>query len=956
MYTAGLALRHWRRWCITGLLCLSVGYFSPPVRAVGVNPHLRWQTLESAHFRITFAQGHAALAQHTLVIAESVRAELDPRFEWSPAGKVELVLADYMDMPNGLTYALPYNHIEFFLSPPDRLGYTLEDYDAWLRLLLAHEYTHVLQLDKASYLPKWLRYGFGRFPLLFPGNYQPSMYLEGLAVLDETDAASGVGRGQSAQYAMMMRAEVDHGIRPYDQVTMSGVTEWPAGELPYLYGVNFYQFIAHQYGEHAIFELVQNYSHQIVPFLVNMNVDHVLGENIRTVWQQFGQYLQARYGATPGVQPGEALVQGAQLTHYGYRTRSPVAAGDGSVYFIRDNGVRTPAVMRWNNGVIRHVADIFATPARLHWNRYSGLLLARPEVCHDYDYYFDLYRIDPVSGSVRRLTHCGRYHHAAWSPDGARIAASRIVGARSSLVLLTADGKRVEVLWQARDDTVLGDLDWSPDGARLAAALWRPGRGWAIELFDLQTRRWHALAIQKDANDPRFSPDGDSVLFTSAQGGVFNLRRVAVDGSHLVTLTRVRTGAFAPTQSANGDLFYIGYSAAGFDLHRLKAGNALALPGTMEMGGGKPLPVTAKTVEPGVIHAYSPWSSMRPRYWFPEFAVGPDQFMAGALTSGQDSLGVQTYAADINHEFHHNLTGGSLLYTYSDRFQLGLGRGYQYFDSSGAKSLDRIRRDDEAEFMYSNPLLSSTEHALIISGGLHREHDTNVYLNTGLTPVPVASPTYDETVAGVRLVWSNAHYWPVSIGPNDGRHVQLLAETGHRLPGDFPGNAYRLDWREYVRTGDEASLMVRYTEGYTTTDARAFYLGGSSDTGTGTLLQNFVFGQRGFALHGYRSGEFIGHRMRIEGLTWNLPIAHPERAFTTVPFGSHQLYGRVFVERGAAWDRGGAPQRYYNSYGLELDADLNLLYIINFNFGVGVARGTSAGGETQGYARLTLPY
>ena len=150
--------------------------------------------------------------------------------------------------------------------------------------------------------------------------------------------------------------------------------------------------------------------------------------------------------------------------------------------------------------------------------------------------------------------------------------------------------------------------------------------------------------------------------------------------------------------------------------------------------------------------------------------------------------------------------------------------------------------------------------------------------------------------------------------------------------------------------------MLRYTEGYSTSNARSYYLGGSSDTGTGTLLQNFVFGQRGFALRGYRSGQFIGHRMRIEELAWNLPIAHPERAFTTVPFGVHQLYGRVFVERGAAWDRGGSPQRYYNSYGLELDADLNLLYIINFNLEVGAARGTSPGGETQTYARLTLPY
>ncbi|HEX5339445.1 MAG TPA: hypothetical protein VFX47_01030, partial [Gammaproteobacteria bacterium] len=146
------------------------------------------------------------------------------------------------------------------------------------------------------------------------------------------------------------------------------------------------------------------------------------------------------------------------------------------------------------------------------------------------------------------------------------------------------------------------------------------------------------------------------------------------------------------------------------------------------------------------------------------------------------------------------------------------------------------------------------------------------------------------------------------------------------------------------------------TEAYATQDAQSYYLGGASDAGTGTLLQNFVFGQRGFALRGYPSGQFVGHRMRIEGLAWKTPVLHTERGFITVPFGLHQLSAQVFVERGGAWEQGGAPSRYYNSAGLEVDADLNLLYLLNINLGVGVAHGMSAGGEDQVYARLSLPY
>ncbi|MGH8372432.1 MAG: hypothetical protein ACRETO_06840 [Gammaproteobacteria bacterium] len=948
-------INRWHGLFAAGLLLIFCVY---PLagRAVGIDPWLHWQTLESPHFRITFPEGKETLARHALAVAESVRAKLDPRFDWDPAGKVELVLSDYMDLPNGATTALPYNHIELFISPPDRPDYTLEDFDDWLTLLITHEYTHVLQLDKASGAPRVLRYIFGRFPLWFPGNFQPSMFLEGLAVYDETDSSLGVGRGQGAQFAMLMRAEVDHGVRPYDQVAMSGVTKWPAGTIPYLYGVNFYQFVAQKYGEHAIFDLVQNYSHQVFPFLVNMNVDHVLGSNIRDVWSQFGDYLHAKYQATPGVKPGEVLVQGERLTQSGYQTRSPVAADDGSVFFIRDDAYRAPAVMRWKSGVITHVADIFGTPGRLGWNAHAGLLLARPEICDDYDYYFDLYRIDPADGDVTRLTHCARYHNAAWSPDGTQIAASQLDGAQSSLVLLDANGKLLNTLWQADDDTILGALDWSPDDKSVAASLWRHGRGWGIELFDLKTRSWHVLVLQKDASEPRFTPDGKAVLFTSAAGGVFNLRRIDLSGSGLVTLTRVRTGAFSPVQAADGDLFYIGYSAAGYDLHRLPAADALAEPSAAEDMTNRTVRAPVTPVETSALQDYSPWSTLRPRYWFPELAAGPDQFLAGVTTSGQDSLGIHNYAADIYHEFQHNLTGGTLVYDYSDRFQFALGRGFDFYNTSDNKSLQRIRRNDKAEFTFSYPLLYRLEHAFVATLGLHREQDTDVYDNQVLIPPPTLQPGYDETVAGLRLLWASAHRWPVSVSLNDGRTVQLIAETGRGFPGDYPGNAYRLNWNEYLRTGDESTLMLRYTEGYTTPDAQAYSLGGTSDSGVGTLLQDFVFGQRGFALRGYPSGKFSGHRMRIEGAAWAFPISHPEHSFTTVPFGLHQLSAQVFVERGGAWDQGGAPSRYYNSVGAEVDADLNLAYIINFNLAVGVAHGMSVGGEDQVYARLSLPY
>ncbi|MFI4921675.1 MAG: hypothetical protein ACHQAZ_08565, partial [Gammaproteobacteria bacterium] len=216
--------------------------------ASAVDPNLHWRTLQSEHFTLVYHDGEEQLAHHMLDVAEQTHARLDLWLDWTPEERVQLVLTDHEDLPNGETTPFPRDNVQLFVSPPDDVD-SLEDFDDWFRILITHEYTHVLQLDKATGAPEALRDVFGRNQYLFPGTFNPTMLLEGLAVYDETDAAAGVGRGQSSLYAMYMRAEVEQGVRPWSQVTMAGVSEWPGGTLPYLYGVNFYQFVDKTYGK-----------------------------------------------------------------------------------------------------------------------------------------------------------------------------------------------------------------------------------------------------------------------------------------------------------------------------------------------------------------------------------------------------------------------------------------------------------------------------------------------------------------------------------------------------------------------------------------------------------------------------------------------------------------------------------------------------------------------------------
>ena len=236
-----------------------------------------------------------------------------------------------------------------------------------------------------------------------------------------------------------MRAEVSRGVRPWFQVTMAGVSEWPDGAIPYLYGINFYQFIAATYGRDKISEPVSGYSNHLIPFWVGGNLEDVLGVNRDVIWEKFSGYLEQRYSVPP-YPAGTALTEGERLTRDGYDTSSPRATTDGRVFYIRDDSHEQPALMVWQAGQSsRELAKTY-TPADLDWNPAAGILIARPEICREYYYNFDLYRVDPTNGDTTRLTLCGHYHYAVWSPDGKHIAASRIDLGQSSLVVGLAHG------------------------------------------------------------------------------------------------------------------------------------------------------------------------------------------------------------------------------------------------------------------------------------------------------------------------------------------------------------------------------------------------------------------------------------------------------------------------------------------------------------------------------------
>jgi Zn-dependent protease with chaperone function len=160
------------------LVLLAILAWAFPAQA-RFDPRFSWRTIETAHFRVHYHNGLEAIAPRAAEIAEEAHRQLAPALLWQPADKTELVLADVSDLPNGMATPFPYNRMVIYLTPPLEQPFSLTGREDWLRLVIVHEYTHILHLDAAHRLPAWLRRVLGR--TYFPNALQPQWLIEGLA-------------------------------------------------------------------------------------------------------------------------------------------------------------------------------------------------------------------------------------------------------------------------------------------------------------------------------------------------------------------------------------------------------------------------------------------------------------------------------------------------------------------------------------------------------------------------------------------------------------------------------------------------------------------------------------------------------------------------------------------------------------------------------------------------------
>jgi hypothetical protein len=958
-------------------------------------PNARWLTLETPHFELHFYPDEQEFAIQSARVAERAYRLITRYLNWEPGGRISVVLTDQGDAANGGASSVPYNFIYAYGAPPDGMD-ELSDFDDFVKLLITHEFTHVVHLDTIlSWCPRFVDSILGK--IYAPNLAQPTWFIEGLAVLMETRQTTA-GRLRSSFFDMHLRVPfLEERVLGLDAVSVGyGPLVYPGGSVPYLYGSNLLRYMEDRYGPEKIREISHRYADTCIAGGINRVAWASVGRPYTNafgadIWNDWKRSASHKYALQIEEAERRGLTTARRLTFDAPSPRGtlprPIFFRDGTLIYQRENNDEEPAYVRLDP----------ATGAREELMAAHGGGPASPTpdgrgfVFQRVDYiplgwrvsgyahltWDDIYLYDIERRSVRPLTRGSRAHEPDVSPDGSQIACVVSSDGRPRQLAVVPIGGGAPQVLAPNVPGIAYTPAFSPDGKVIAYSRMKPGGFRDIHLYDLDARTDRALTVDRAMDvDPRFTPDGRYLLWSSDRTGIYDVYAYELATAQLYQVTNVLTGAFQPVVSGDGArLVYTGFTSDGFDLYtmpfdpkslRLAQPFANARPDAppnIDADNDSPDAVVGAAGTPTIMRttSYKPWLYMYPRTW--NISIYSD-----ALGMGTAGFVSTTIGDPVGN---HNVSANLLVPLIGDP---SVNIGYSYtrlfpsFDLSFRRTAQQVPGliIDGVNTAYRQHVVGGTASTRLTylqtpssSGELSFGYDYNAY--GPADPIPVADPTGGIIVkpeigpdANVFMWWyfSNVHSWHYSISGQQGRYVRVnLRFSDPTLGGRFHTTEISGAWQEYLTPpwARLHALALLWSGGIGIGDKRDFFgLGGFFEQ---DVLKTLFLGRPQCCtfLRGYPPNSFVGDHYQIASAEYRAPLLRIERGYKTFPAYFRQLWGAVFVDTGNAYQGRFMPSQLKTDVGAEANVSLNLFYYLETQLKLGYAYGFSAPGGNQWY-------
>ncbi len=590
------------------------------VRALG-EPGLRWYTLQTEHFRITFPLGLEGLAQEAAVAAEEAHGWLSHELGYAPHNKVDIVLCDATDVAhrgleifeNKITICVAQGKLAENFNP--RLS-------SWVRQSVFVQYAQLVSADFVFGLSEALRPLMGK--TILP-NRKPLTLLEGLATY-LTEKTLRVP--QDTRTAMELRAL----LLAEKTVSPEHAESW------------FFRYLTEQFGPEIIREWHRLQANDLQATLTlgflsgrDQFFRRLTGRSFEQIALDFQGWLRRQFSE----QIEKINAEGVTASTPFHSHRQPPSPP-------RERQLASP-------------------------DGRKILYVKRDVQKHSY-LYGDLYLYDLTTKRETRLTENARVYRAAFFPDGQKILIAHYRWGDQGPVLAVFDAQTRQITPLKEfplHDYFIDSFEVSPDGETVALSIWRRGGYQDIYLLNLSPgpspkegggfplpfreggkgvrsgkrlgeRSAGVRALTRDRAvdlSPAFSPDGHFVLFASDRDGVYNLYAYRMADGSFFRVTNVLTGAFDPDISPDGtEIAFVTYALQGYEMHTVSFDSPSWRPVQIEPEPFPPWDGFPDTEYP--IIPYDPRPSLEPTLWVPL----PGWNSLSLLTFGSDALKQHLYS------------------------------------------------------------------------------------------------------------------------------------------------------------------------------------------------------------------------------------------------------------------------------------------------------------------------
>lgn len=894
------------------------------------DPRLKWQTLETEHFRIIFHEGLEGTAQEAAQYAEAAFEFWTEELNYAPDFKTNIVLADNTDFDGGSANPTA-GVIVINTSAARSFNEWLNSRDASkLEAVIYHEYGHVADLSEVGGLSAFLRAIFGN--TILPAATKPGTFSEGIPIYEDF-RRTGSERASDPRDAMYFREMSRQKRFPrLDTLLFSGhynARSWPSTYMvTHDLGPWLMRYMGEIYGPDKVAKLNDTLAQDplaLAGFVANvlqtslglpsffLNLGHfprdlqrALGVTPQEFYEGFKQWLDEMFKEKIEAIEREGVTPSQKISPLGYWNNKPAWSPDGQwiAYFHSDPARGSQIRLMRPNGeddhVIAHVEHgqpffrpHFWSPVPAWSFDGKKLIYSAIDIVDHFYQIGSIYVYDLTMGQTTRLLggeRDWRPYRPIFTPDGKRILfANYGWGDRSpDLYQIDLITGKVSLLKDFPDDMLLDSFSISLDGSQLALSIWRWGGFQDIYIMPASGGELSPITQDKAEDaDPAWSPDGQYIVFSSDRDGVNNLYAYRVSDKAFFKITNVISGAFHPSIEGR-QLAFVSYSTDGYEIHTMEFNSSSWKP--IEAPPHETLPTWPgypKTQYP--IRPYNASEAMTPLGWTP--ILSPQRL--GFSLRGQDALFQQFYS----FEGGYNLKERKPFYSFS------YSTGALLPPLSLSLRLSDSGRGSRQELRGSLPLINTLTARQELSFG-------------------ISQAAFHELSHTLSLGWSLSHLARADLLQNRLR-LSLNGELIHSPKENRFIKQLTFEALDTLRLPMEAeqTLAFRVAAGWSERE-RAFALGG----------------ERGrFLLRGYKADAFRGSQIVSASAEYRLAVLSIWRSLGLQPAILREVHAHIFADVGAA---GGALS--FSNLKASIGVELRLwasFWGLGPNFRFGIAQG-----------------